>query len=94
MATINGGKALHWPELGSLVPGGPADFTALDLNAPNLVPLSSAPSHLVYAATGHEVFLTVVDGKILYDNGKFTGIDYPALLEEAQEICDWLLKTN
>ena len=90
MATINGGKALGRPELGSLAVGGPADLAALDLSAPNLVPFTSAPSQLVYAATGHEVFLTMVDGKILYDKGNFPGLDYPALVEEAQDICDWL----
>ena len=92
MATINGGKALFWPELGSLVSGGPADFTALDLTAPNLMPNGSPISQLVYAATGHEVFLTVVDGQILYDNGRFLSMDYPAVLQEVQDIRAWLVK--
>lgn len=90
MATINGGKALSWPGLGSLEAGGPADLIALDLSAPNLAPLTNPVSHLVYAATGHEVFLTMVDGQILYDNGNFPTLDYPALLSEAQDICNWL----
>lgn len=97
MATVNGGKALCWPELGSLAPGGPADLTALDLRSPNLAPLAdgaSPASHLVYAATGHEVFLTMVDGKILYDNGSFTSMDYDGVLREAQEICNWLQKID
>lgn len=92
MATLNGGKALCWPELGSLAPGGPADFTALDLRSPNLAPVSNVPSQIVYAATGHEVLLTAVDGQILYDNGEFLSMDYPALVKEVQDICDWLLK--
>ena len=92
MATINGGKALCWPELGRLVPGGPADLTALDLTALNLAPLTSAPSHLVYASTGHEVFLTMVDGQILYDNRTYPSMDYTALIKEAQDICNWLAR--
>lgn len=90
MATINGGLALSWPELGRLTPGGPADLTALDLDALNLAPMTSAASQAVYAATGHEVFLTMVDGKILYDNRKFPGMDYDALRKEAQDICNFL----
>lgn len=92
MATVNGGKALGWPELGRLEAGGPADLTALDLTALNLAPLTNAPSHLVYAATGHEVFLTMVDGQILYDNRKFPTMDYSGLVMEAQDICNWLAK--
>lgn len=92
MATLNGGKALSWPGLGRLSAGGPADLTALDLTAMNLAPLTSAPSHLVYAATGHEVFLTMVDGQILYDNRNYPTMDYSALVKEAQDICNWLVK--
>lgn len=94
MGTINGGRAMGWPELGCLVPGGPADLCALDLGFPNLAPISNAVSHLIYAASGHEVFLTMVDGKVLYENGKFNNMDYPAILKEAQDICDWLTKND
>lgn len=94
MATLNGARAIGWPEVGSLKPGAPADLTALDLTAPNLSPLASPISQLVYATTGHEVFLTMIDGKILYDNGKFPGFDYPALLAEAQSICCWLRRQD
>lgn len=86
MATINGAKALCWPGLGSLKPGAPADIVALDITHPNLVPMSSPVSHLVYATGGNEVIMTMVAGKTLYDKGHFTTIDYPALIEEAQEL--------
>jgi 5-methylthioadenosine/S-adenosylhomocysteine deaminase len=94
MATLGGARALHRPELGSLGIGGPADLTALDLASPNLLPLYSPVSHLVYAASGHEVILTMVDGNILYENGKFNSIDYPALLREVAEINVFMQKQN
>ena len=94
MATLNGGRAIGWPEVGSLTLGAPADLIALDLSAPNLAPLANAISHVVYAASGHEVFMTIVDGEIIYDNGKFTKLDYPALHHEAQSICDWLRRQD
>ncbi|MDL2307075.1 amidohydrolase [Desulfovibrio sp. OttesenSCG-928-C06] len=90
MATLGGAEALHWPGLGRLVPGSPADFIALDLGAPNMQPMYEAASHLAYAASGHEVSLTVVDGQVLYENGSFSSIDYPGLLEEVREIQDWM----
>lgn len=94
IATINGGKALGWKGLGKLVVGGSADLTALDLTAPNLVPMTSVPSHVVYAATGHEVFFTMIDGEVLYDKGAFSRIDYPALAKEAQDIRNWLASSR
>jgi 5-methylthioadenosine/S-adenosylhomocysteine deaminase len=94
MATLGGARALHRPGLGSLGVGGPADLTVLDLASPNLLPLYSPISHLVYAASGHEVILTMVDGNILYENGKFHSIDYPALLREIAEISAFMQKQN
>ena len=86
MATRHGALAMHDPRLGRLVTGGPADLVALDLDAPNLQPLYNAVSHAVYAATGHEVRLTMIAGEILYHDGQFTRFDYPALLRELRAV--------
>jgi 5-methylthioadenosine/S-adenosylhomocysteine deaminase len=93
MATIGGAKALHWPQLGRLCIGAPADLTALDLASPNLRPMYAPVSHIAYAASGHEVILTMIDGNILYENGKFATIDYPALLREIDEISVFMQKS-
>ncbi|MEW5772635.1 MAG: amidohydrolase [Thermodesulfobacteriota bacterium] len=90
MATRNGAANLDWPELGRLAPGSAADLAALDLAAPNLQPLYNPVSHAVYAATGHEVRLTMVAGKVLYRDGAFTGFDYPALLAEVAGAARWV----
>ena len=94
MATIGSAAAIGWPELGQIVPGSPADLIALDLDAPNLQPMYNPVSHLVYAASGHEVRLTMVDGKILYQDGVYKTIDYPHLLQEAQKLKQWVLKKS
>ena len=90
MATRVGGAVLGRPELGQLAPGHPADLTALDLTEPNLQPLYNAASHLVYAATGMEVRLTMVDGEILYKDGTFTRFDYAALRKEVAGVRHWV----
>ena len=77
---------------GQLRVGDVADLIALDLNLPNMQPLHNPVSQVVYAATGHEVFLTMVGGEILYHKGAFTRFDYPALLEEMQGIARWARK--
>ncbi len=89
MATLGGAAALHAPYIGALEPGMKADFIALDLTAPNMQPLHHVVSQLVYAASGAEVCLTVVDGRELYRDGKFTTCDYPALLEEIKQALAW-----
>jgi len=85
-ATIGGASALGDARLGSLAVGLPADIIALDLDSPNLQPMYSPVSHAVYAATGMETRMTMVDGEILYLDGKFTRFSYPDLLAEVQEI--------
>ncbi|WP_461209515.1 amidohydrolase [Desulfocurvus sp. DL9XJH121] len=94
MATLGGADCLSWPELGSLEPGKAADLTALDLTRPNMMPLYSPVSHAVYAASGGEVVLTIVAGEVLYRDGAFTRIDYPALLAEVREAAAWVRKQS
>lgn len=92
MATEGSAACLLWPELGRIAPGCPADMTALDLDKPNMRPLYDAPSHCVYAATGGEVCFTMVQGETIYRDGKFLTLDYPALLQEADKLSQWVRK--
>ncbi|MFW6325051.1 MAG: amidohydrolase [Desulfovibrionales bacterium] len=94
MATVNGASCLLWPEIGSLEPGKAADLTALSLDEPNMVPLFHPVSQAVYAASGGEVCLTMVEGKVLFQDGKYTSMDYPALLQEMKSVADWVLEKS
>lgn len=90
MATIEGAQALGMAdEIGSLRPGKKADLILVDLNALNLTPVLTEPirnivPNLVYAASGREVDLVMVDGRILVRNGRVLGVDEEAVREEAQ----------
>lgn len=92
LATLGGAHAMQQPRLGRLALDAPADLIALDLNEPNLQPLYHPVSHIVYAATGMEVRLSMVGGEVLYNNGVFSRLDYPALLQEVADIRRWVLK--
>lgn len=92
MATRHGARALHCPDIGSLEVGKQADIIALDLTSPNLMPLYNAPSHLVYAASGHENTFTMVAGDIVYHNGIYTNIDMAGLRHELAKARNWALK--
>ena len=85
MATRGGSAAMHDPLIGVLEPGMRADFIALDLTTPNMQPVYHIVSNIVYAASGLENRLTVVDGRELYRDGKFLTCDYDALCREIKE---------
>jgi 5-methylthioadenosine/S-adenosylhomocysteine deaminase len=89
MATRGGAAALHDPDIGSLEKGKKADFIALDLTTPNMQPVHNIVSNIVYAASGMENRLTVVEGEILYQDGEFKTLDYPRLCHDMRSIRDW-----
>jgi len=92
MATRNSAICLGWPELGQIAINHPADLVALDISSPNLLPMYSSVSHLAYAATGMEVSMTMVAGKILYRDGNFTTISIKDLNNEVLEAKKWILR--
>jgi 5-methylthioadenosine/S-adenosylhomocysteine deaminase len=90
MATVESARIFRTPHLGTLVPGAPADMIALDLNEPNLNPLYHDISHVVYAASGKDCVMTMVDGRILYYRGEYTDGGYNDTIAEMRELVDWV----
>ncbi len=86
MATVCGARAQgREQECGMLKPGMDADLILLDFTQPHLMPCHDVLSHLCYAATGHDVVMTMVRGKILYAAGKYPTIDLEAVVKELAE---------
>ncbi|NLW23106.1 MAG: amidohydrolase family protein [Tissierellia bacterium] len=96
MATIEGAKAVGLGDLvGSLEVGKRADFIAIDLKKPTMLPVYTKPMrnivpNLVYSARGDEVALSVVDGRIIYKDGKILAIDEEEYLAELEQYPDGL----
>ena len=91
MATVCGARAQgREKECGQIAVGMDADLILLDFNQPHLIPCHNLLSNLVYAASGHDVALTMVRGKILYCAGKYPTIDLNAV---AQELHDYAIPT-
>ena len=83
MATFCGAQAQgRSAECGMLKEGMDADLVLVDFTAPHLMPCHNVITGLVYAAKGGDVAMTMVRGKILYQNGKFPTIDLNAVVEE------------
>jgi 5-methylthioadenosine/S-adenosylhomocysteine deaminase len=84
MGTIDAYRALNLDrELGSLEVGKIADLIVVDAFKPHLWPLAMPVHQLVYFATGADVEHVVVDGKLVIENKRATGVNEAALLEEA-----------
>ena len=83
MATVCGaraqGRAL---ECGMLKEGMDADIALVDFSAPHLMPCHNVLSGLVFSAKGGDVAMTMVRGKILYQNGSFPTLDLKTAVEE------------
>ena len=93
-ATVNGAKAQRrLDECGSLSVGKDADIIMLDMTSPCLVPSYDPISSVVYSAKGSDVCLTMVKGKILYENGEFMTIDYDKAVNEVTDYCVPLVKS-
>jgi 5-methylthioadenosine/S-adenosylhomocysteine deaminase len=85
MATENGARACGWSDVGRLEVGARADVIALDASAAHIAPNSNPLSSVVYAASGSDVRLTVVDGTVLMRDRQITGMDESAIITAAIE---------
>ena len=85
MATINGAKLQGRPDTGSLEVGKKADLMAIDLTKPHMFPFLEPTAMLTYAAQGSDVAMTMVNGRILYENGEFLSLDQEKVLYEAKQ---------
>ena len=86
MATVCGAMAQGRADrCGMLKEGMDADIVLVDFSAPHLMPCHNVISGLVFSAKGGDVAMTMVEGKILYQNGQFPTLDLNAAVEELSQ---------
>jgi 5-methylthioadenosine/S-adenosylhomocysteine deaminase len=90
MATENGAKVLGIDNLGKIQPGYLADMTAVQVKGnPFLSPLYEPLETIIYAGSGgRDVAMTMVNGKVLYENREFKTVDpgkVLSVIDEASE---------
>lgn len=90
MATKNGAKMQGRENCGALVVGNRADIVAIDLDKPHLYPNFDALATLCYSVQGADVYMTMVDGEVLYENGAYLTLDYDRILFDAKKSIDYL----
>ena len=75
MATVGSAKAMNLNHADILEVGKKADLIVIDLNQPNMNPIYNIKNNLVYSGSKQNVKLTMVNGNILYQDGKFLTVD-------------------
>jgi 5-methylthioadenosine/S-adenosylhomocysteine deaminase len=86
LATCDGAAALGLGgEIGSLEPGKRADVAVVDVARAHHAPFAERDPYttLVHAARATDVRLTMVDGRVLYADGRHAGLDPDRVVAEA-----------
>ena len=86
MATAGGAMAMQLPDCDVIAPGKKADLILIDLNQPNMQPLNHITKNLVYSGSKQNIKMTMVDGEILFQDGKFfVGVPAEEIYAKANE---------
>lgn len=86
MAASGGALAMGLTDCDTLEKGKYADLIMLDLHQPNMQPLNNIAKNIVYSGSKQNVKMTMVAGKILYEDGKFNiGTDAEEIYAQANE---------
>jgi len=87
MATVRGALALGYDNLGRLEKGYLADLIMIDVSKPNMQPTNDIFNNLVNACESNNVIMTMVNGKIVYqDNSFYTKVNYEDIANRCNRI--------
>lgn len=92
MATEYGAESIFLNDVGRLAVGMKADFIAIDIDQPHLLPHTDLLSHVVYSASAKDVEHVWVGGKQVVKHGQCLTLDEEAIRRKAQESFEGLLK--
>lgn len=87
MATAGGAVAMGLTECDTLLAGKKADIIMIDMHRPNMQPLHNIAKNIVYSASKDNVKMTMINGKILYENREFfVDEDIEGIYKKSNEI--------
>jgi len=93
MATVGGAKAMGLTDSDTLEAGKLADIIMIDLNQPNMQPINNITKNIVYSGSKQNIKMTMVNGKILYEDGKYNiGVSAEEVYEKANTIIRGFLR--
>lgn len=87
MACVGGARAMGLDCCDDIAVGKKADLIVIDLSRPNMQPIHNIEKNLVYSGSKENVRLTMVNGRVLYENGSFfIGAEPERIYARANEI--------
>jgi cytosine/adenosine deaminase-related metal-dependent hydrolase len=92
MATRGGARASGLEaSIGSLEVGKLADIVIHTLDRPEQRPVTDMVRNLMHASRSKSVRTVIIDGRVVLDDGLFSGVDEPAILEQVDNAAQGLL---
>lgn len=92
IATINGALAQNRENSGIIAENKDADLIVIDLDTPNMQPIYDINANLIYSLNTSNIYMTMVNGEILYQNGEYKTIDIEKVKYQVNRIKDEKLK--
>ena len=87
MATMGGARALHMEaRIGSLEAGKLADVIVFDRDSTTMTPFYDVYSTLVYAASAHDVTMTIIQGRVIMEDRKIKTVDVGGVREHVRSL--------
>ena len=74
--------------LGRLVPGAYADIIVVDYNPPTPLHAGNLDGHILFGMSGPLVDTTVINGRVVMQGRKLTGIDEAEALAKSRELAE------
>lgn len=87
-ATIGSAHCMGLDECDVIDEGKTADLIVIDMHRPNMQPINNITKNIVYSGSKENVKMTMINGKILYENGAFINTDIERIYSEAQAVID------
>ena len=89
--TRAGALAQGRPDCGLIKKGFKADLVVIDIDHIYMRPMHNLLNNLIYSSCGDDVLLTMVDGRVLYEEGQFPDMDLPQLLARGDASCQRII---
>ena len=91
IATLGGAKVLNRNDIGALAPGMIADFVAFDMSHVSYAGAHHDPLAALVFCTPTQVHTSVINGRVVVQDGRITTVDLPLVLERHNQLARQLV---
>jgi len=91
-ATYGGARAQGRGDCGLMRAGYRADLIVIDISQPNMHPVHNLINNIVYSSSGSDVRMTMIDGKVVYEDGIYCTINLEETTAQAEKATEQILE--